>query len=220
MIRIDAVATIGLSALLVFAISEASAQWRWNPGSWAQGRGGGGRGGDRDRDRDSDSQSKKSKRSQKSSKSGKTGPTGATGATGAQGATGAIGPQGVQGKLGPQGSQGPTGPAGTFTAPPPTQAIFGVGPITHHTGATWVLEATSASTLRLRNTGFALNDFGFIHNSLCAGGGAGNTGSVVSAGRFTIAIGDTLSGTLCSEGSTLLATVNETAGAVVTQFRC
>jgi hypothetical protein len=84
-----------------------------------------------------------------------------------------------------------------------------------------VLETTNASTLQLRVTAAGgFYDFGFIYPASCVGGTPGSA-TMVSAFRFGTAVGDTLSATLCNEGSTMLVTVVDAfSGGSSTQFRC
>ncbi len=147
---------------------------------------------------------------------GPLGPAGADGADGATGPIGPIGPAGADGADGATGPIGPTGPAGTYSPPTKTAAIFGSGPITHYNEGDWILEATSSTTLQLRNlTGTGFLNWNFIYPSGC---GAGTSG-VSQSFRFSTTIGQTLTGTLCSEGSTLLVTVND-GSSPMTLFRC
>lgn len=151
---------------------------------------------------------------------GPAGPAGATGATGPQGPTGAPGPQGVQGPTGAtgaQGPQGPTGPTGSFSPPAMTQAIFGSGPITHYTGARFVLEATAATTLQLRTTGNGFLNYSITHPTSCAANSSG-MGQVF---RYSFnGIGDTLSASFCDVGSTMFIQVYDQNANQNHWFRC
>jgi len=84
-----------------------------------------------------------------------------------------------------------------------------------HTGAGYVLEALTASTLQLRSTAAGFLDFGFVHPTACNG----NTSSVAQAHRFSFNNGDTLSAGLCNEGSISIVTVTN-PGAFTNTFHC
>lgn len=149
---------------------------------------------------------------------GAVGPVGPRGIQGVAGAVGPVGPQGVQGvagavgAVGPAGPAGPQGPAGGFVPPQYSEAVFGAGPITHYNGGNWVLEALDVNTLRLRRTGAGggvLYNFGFISTTDCVGNGAGGSSGVRETFRFNSVVGEALVGTLCAEGSGLIAVVND-----------
>jgi len=99
-------------------------------------------------------------------------------------------------------------------------AAFGVGPITHYTGAGWVLETLAAATLQLRATSASFRDFGFVSPSSCTGNGTGGNATMTNPHRYSFNAGDTLSASFCAEGSTILATVFEDTTKLMTQFRC
>jgi hypothetical protein len=84
-----------------------------------------------------------------------------------------------------------------------------------------VLESTQPDTIQLRTT--ASGEFmvyGIVYPASCTGSGLGGASSMVSSHRFSLATGDTLAGTLCSEGSTMLVTVYRLGGEIADQFRC
>jgi len=147
---------------------------------------------------------------------GPAGAVGPAGANGAQGPIGPAGPQGPQGNQGPQGAQGPAGPAGTYTPPPITQAVFGAGPITHFTAPTYVLEAVSATVLQFRQTAAGIHNFGFIGATTCAA----NSSATNETFRFAGGVGDTTQGTLCNEGSQVIATAYNFNGGNPAMWRC
>jgi hypothetical protein len=154
---------------------------------------------------------------------GPAGPVGATGATGAVGPAGPIGPAGATGATGATGAVGPAGPAGpqgTSWAPlPVTNAVFGAGPITHYDGGTWVLEAVDSATLRVRRTGAGgFHNYNIVHPTACVGGGGGGSAAMTSAWRYSTIAGESVTGTLCLEGSVSLVSVHD--GATTTLFRC
>lgn len=138
---------------------------------------------------------------------GPQGPNGLTGAQGPQGPAGPAGPQGPTGPTGATGAQGPQGPAGVFAPPAVSLASFGVGTINLYTGSTFVVEAPNSSTVQIRTTAGTFNDYGITYPASCAGNGNGGTGTMVSAHRYSTASGEILSGTLCTEGSTMFLTV-------------
>lgn len=137
---------------------------------------------------------------------GPQGPVGATGATGPQGPAGPTGATGLQGPAGPTGAsgpQGPAGPSGTYSPPDTTQAIFGVGPYTHYATPNWVLEATSALTIRLRITATGLYALGIEYPTACTTGSS----TMASVHRFYTEVGETLAASFCDEGSPMWITV-------------
>ena len=140
---------------------------------------------------------------------------GAQGPAGPAGATGPAGPVGPIGPAGPQGVQGPAGPAGT--APPYSLAIFGNGPITHFNGNGYILETTAANTLQLRTTiGGQFRDYSIVFPTACGA----NSGSLATNFRFSTGIGETLSGTLCNEGSPMWVTASSSGDTKADIFRC
>ncbi len=146
---------------------------------------------------------------------GPAGPTGAQGPTGPQGVpgnNGAAGPTGATGPTGPVGSQGP---AGANAPPPVVLAVFGSGTKTLYSNASVVLEATDSSTLRLRNVGGGFQDWSIIYP-----GCATNPGPMESTYRFSVTVGDTLTASLCSEGSTALITAWDTSLTNDVEIRC
>lgn len=165
---------------------------------------------------------------------GLVGPAGATGPQGPKGDTGAIGPMGPQGLMGntgpigpqgltgntgptgPQGATGPMGPAGVFTPPAVVSAVFGAGPITLFTGSNYVVEALTASTVQLRTTGAGFNNYGIVHPTACAA----NSATMAAAFRFSSAVGDTLQGTFCNEGSTMIITVGVSSSTSSNVLHC
>ena len=171
---------------------------------------------------------------------GATGPQGAigpTGATGPQGATGAIGPQGAigptgaTGPLGPQGTTGatgatgpqgatgatgPTGASGVYTPPAVTTAIFGSGTLPLDSGPSWVLEAPNASTVQIRTTAAgSFLDYGIVYPSSC-----GAPSPMAETYRYSTITGETLSGTLCAEGSDMFVTIWNSSQTNATLIRC
>jgi hypothetical protein len=109
--------------------------------------------------------------------------------------TGATGPQG------PAGPAGATGPAGT--APNVSLAIFGVGPITIYTGNGYVVEATFADTIQLRNTASsAYLNWNITYPTNCISGTPASS-TPASVHRFSATAGETLIGTLCNIGSAM-----------------
>lgn len=153
---------------------------------------------------------------------GPMGPMGATGADGPQGPQGVAGPQGPTGAQGPQGATGATGatgPQGASWQPlPVTTALFGTATVVHYTGAKFVVEATDASTLRVRVTAAtpSLLDMSFEYPSSCASG----TGLMAFSARSSSTVGDTLVGTLCSDGSPMWVSVFDYATGKNTILRC
>ena len=146
---------------------------------------------------------------------GPMGLAGAQGPAGPAGATGPAGPVGPIGPAGPQGVQGPAGPAGT--APPYSLAIFGNGPITHFNGNGYILETTAANTLQLRTTiGGQFRDYSIVFPTACGA----NSGSLATNFRFSTGIGETLSGTLCNEGSPMWVTASSSGDTKADIFRC
>jgi Collagen triple helix repeat (20 copies) len=145
---------------------------------------------------------------------GAIGPAGPAGPAGADGAVGPIGPSGATGATGPQGPTGATGPQGSSY--PRAVAIFGAGPITLYTGANFVLEATNSTTLRLRTTNATFIDYGMIVPSSCAAA----TSATTQVFRFSTTAGDTLTGTLCSEGSVAIVTVDDAVTQQMTSYNC
>ncbi len=154
------------------------------------------------------------------------GPAGATGPQGIPGVAGATGPAGPAGPIGPRGPVGPTGATGAQgpVGPPGPQgssyprvtAVFGAGPITLYTGTNFVLEATNASTLRLRTTNATFVDYGMIVPTTCAA----NTAATTQTFRFSTLPGETLTGTLCAQGSTAVVTVNDAVSQQMTSYTC
>ena len=145
--------------------------------------------------------------------------TGDTGPTGPQGETGPEGPAGPQGAQGPQGDTVAQGPQGTFYSPAVTSAVFGTETIVHFAAAKWVLEATDGATLQLRVTdGGDFITFDFVQPSTCSGGASGGSSSMAQSFRFATTLGQTLSATFCTEGSTILVTADD--GSSVSLFRC
>lgn len=116
------------------------------------------------------------------------------------------------------------GPPGSFMAPPFTQFAFGAGPYTHFTSIAWVLETTAANNVRLRRTGFAGTAvmFGITHPTSCLGTPLGGTGIAgqQQVHNITFAVGETLTGTFCGEGSFLLVNVFDEATQDQYGFRC
>jgi hypothetical protein len=104
----------------------------------------------------------------------------------------------------------------THAPPAVTNAIFGVGPITHFTGNGWVLEATNATTLQLRTTAANFFSYGIVHPTNCGVG----TADLRNVFRFSTSVGDTLSGTLCDLGSQMTITVHRFNDTNATLFRC
>jgi hypothetical protein len=104
----------------------------------------------------------------------------------------------------------------THAPPAVTNAIFGVGPITHFTGNGWVLEATNATTLQLRTTAANFFSYGIVHPINCGAG----TADLRNVFRFSTSVGDTLSGTLCDLGSQMTITVHRFNDTNATLFRC
>jgi hypothetical protein len=106
----------------------------------------------------------------------------------------------------PTGLVGPAGPAGPAgSAPNLTLAVFGVGPITHGTGNGWILETTAANTLQIRNTNGGFQQWSIDFPTGCAAQSATGQGTNF---RFSTVVGETLSGTLCNEGSPAWVTIN------------
>jgi hypothetical protein len=140
---------------------------------------------------------------------GPMGPTGSAGPAGAPGPAGANGPTGAQG---PQGVQGPQGAAGAFTAPANVWAIFGTGPFTMYTGPGYTVTAPSATSITITTTaGNEFYDYGMIYPTACTSDDPNpNTGTMATTFRYSDSLGDTLTGTLCLEGSPLILTAWET----------
>jgi len=85
-----------------------------------------------------------------------------------------------------------------------------------------VLEATEADILQLRTTpGGAFREFGMVYPTSCtANGSNGGTAVMNNSFKFSISTGDTLTGTLCLEGSTAFVTVYDVYARQSTLFRC
>ncbi|MEA2391515.1 MAG: hypothetical protein QOK31_1624 [Solirubrobacteraceae bacterium] len=94
--------------------------------------------------------------------------------------------------------------------------VFGSGPQTAYTGNGWVLEAVTATSLRLRNTSGNFMSWGLTYPQSCGT----QPVPIGSSFRFSVTTGDTLSGSLCSEGSVLTAYVTENTGAAMTTVVC
>ena len=114
--------------------------------------------------------------------------------------------------------------------PLPTKAIFGSGVKTHHLEEQWTLESTAANQLQLRRllgagspTGpFVV--FSFAYPAACTPAGVvPGSATMAETYRHTFSAGDTLSITLCTEGSLVLVNVMDESRQFtqpVTQFRC
>jgi hypothetical protein len=86
--------------------------------------------------------------------------------------------------------------------------IFGSSPQTIATGSGWVLEATTGPAIQFRSTDGSFKVFGLTFPDP----GCVQPAPMVSRFRISSAPGDTLSGTLCGEGTTLTATVSNFSG--------
>ena len=84
-----------------------------------------------------------------------------------------------------------------------------------------MLETTAANVIQLRSTSVFFQQFSVTYPTLCAGGGSspGSSTETSSAFRFTTTVGAAVSGTFCSEGSVILATVTDTS-IKTHMFRC
>jgi hypothetical protein len=129
---------------------------------------------------------------------GPMGPAGPPGVPGLAGIQGPAGPAGADGATGPQGVQGPPGPSPT----PPTYTlaafVFGADPstdvpFTHYTGNGFVVEATHADTIQIRNTGASVLVWGMTYPTTpCA-----SSTTSATVGNYSFATGETLSFTYC-----------------------
>ena len=128
-------------------------------------------------------------------------------------APGRCGPAGSHGRDGGDGGDRSAGRhrgagPGRGCSPPAPNAVFGSGPITHYSGARFVLEATGSATLQLRTTASGFLNYGITYPTSC---GAGTSG-VGQVFRFSTAVGETLSAPLCDPGSAIFINVYDLSG--------
>ena len=156
-------------------------------------------------------------------------PAGEQGAQGAQGTQGPHGEQGLKGDQGEHGLKGDDGdqgePGTPYTPPAPSNAVLqpdGGPPVTHYTGAGWVLESTTPTTLQLRSTNSNSNTFNITYPTGCAGSPAtgGAASGMAQVFKSTFSEGDTTAGTLCGDGGAAFVTVWSGQESKVYWFRC
>jgi hypothetical protein len=96
-------------------------------------------------------------------------------------------------------------------------ASFGSGTQTHYTGARFVLETTNASTLQLRTTAAgSFMNYSITYPTSCGAG----TASLGQVFRYSFNVDETLSATLCNEGSTMFIQVYDSSANATAWFRC
>jgi hypothetical protein len=93
---------------------------------------------------------------------------------------------------------------------------FGTGPLTLHTDTSWVLEATSTTTVQVRLTAAANLSVSVQHPAdTCT-----SPATVVQRAAFLNAAGTTLAGTFCGTGSRLDFAVYIFATQQVVRYTC